>query len=90
MILIDQEKLLEELSEIYPDILNSDGSIVPFAIIDLPEKFRAKLLKDFNIAIEVVEYDGEMLQYLCHEFKNNQDIVSVAALNGGLEYADPL
>jgi DNA polymerase V len=88
MILIDQEKLLEELSEIYPDILNSDGSIVPFAIIDLPEKFRAKLLKDFNIAIEVVEYDGEMLQYLCHEFKNNQDIVSVAALNGGLEYAD--
>ncbi|MAJ84426.1 MAG: hypothetical protein CMQ71_00385 [Gammaproteobacteria bacterium] len=89
MILIDQEKLLEELSEIYPDILNSDGSIVPFAIIDLPEKFRAKLFKDFNIAIEVVAVDGEMLQYLCHEFKNNQDIVSVAALNGGLEYADP-
>ena len=87
-IVMDQEKLLEELSEIYPDILNSDGSIVPFAIIDLPEKFRAKLLKDFNIAIEVVEYDGEMLQYLCHEFKNNPDIVSVAALNGGLEYAD--
>ena len=89
MILTDQEKLLEELSEIYPDILNTDGSIVPFAIIDLPEKFRAKLLKDFNIAIEVVEYDGEMLQYLCHEFKNNPEIVSVAALNGGLEYADP-
>ena len=39
-IVMDQEKLLEELSEIYPDILNSDGSIVPFAIIDLPEKFR--------------------------------------------------
>ena len=53
-IVMEQEKLLQELSKTYPEILTSDGHIVPCAIIDLPEKFRAKLLKDFNIATETI------------------------------------